>query len=175
PLKTSLEKFVFGYGFEENRQVIAYLKDHLKEGDRIIINTSAEFPFAFYSAQLGLFYQYSQQELVMFPSDHCAAFQLIRLADFLESDQGNPVAMLRKMAFCYNSEGYVKALLYNPQKLYAIEEKDHLVLQGRLWLLFSRIPSETKDFFLEIMDRSGEKIKSLEMEGASLYLYENES
>ena len=159
PLTRAGHYLIHPRGMEEIKPVMLYLKKHQREGDRIFLNNSAQYAFAYYLGYYKLPYFFNP---------------VVKIWDGYQDGPGYNF-LIAYENYIYDQEGNFDGISKRrrgPIKLYKGKFDRVFNNYKRTWVLFSHADLKAKKIFLESLDKIGKRLTEVQAEGVSLYLYD---
>jgi hypothetical protein len=154
-----------------------FYKKHFIPGDFLIINSNAHFPYWYYVSQLDIDHRTSEKKIALVDGTLIEAYRVGQLLDALQTDAtGIQYTKFRYIFFVFDENGRGRKLLSlaRENKEYPVLKNSSLgfINQNRVWLFLSHMPEKEHDFILSVFDRNRTRRKTIERNGAALYLFE---
>ena len=165
-----------GFNRQSNREVIAFLSSEARNGDAMVLNSEAQFPFWYYSQRFGCERFMAPAIPVLAEGEPKQGYITGQFLDHLLAFQEQPYALFRYVVYVFNGDGFFRELLSNdtigqPQRIFANTALD-LPNPQRTWFFFSSINPAAQDFIVFVLDRQGKRLKAYEGKDAAVYLYD---
>ena len=175
PVKKSSYYFFNDRPEEQSRQVMNYLKKNYRDGDYILMNVSAQFPFWYYSCQLDMKDKKIEgAEKYSFLSKQPKMGVLYDDLGFLGEDV---TAAFWKIEVDIDEKGAFQRVSYEEDELFIIKEQGipNVMKNKRIWLLLVHSRPELEIFLLSSFSKNSknENVSDfLKANKASIFLYQ---
>ncbi len=179
PLTQTLRGFLKDYCREDNREAMSFIREHVRRGDFVLLNSAAQFPFWYYGGQRGLAQFFEETWAGM---EQGVARKGVKIAKFWEGlkvSQGKQFTFFRYEYNLYDKDyHYVKSLIRSD-----LTEKDIYFLfedlpfaypvEGeRLWLVLGNPSPDFERIATGSLGLRFPKLMECKRKGVSVYLYQ---
>ena len=176
PIRISGYYLVHARNIEGGRTAVEYLNEHYSYGDLLILNTSAQYPFWYYSGQLHFVDSLKKGYIKDLRGEYFSNRNVAKIFDQLGDFQGIEYAGLSYENHIYDLNGCFRTSLYDddPNKIEFLHKNmsPGFFQSKKGWVFLSHIKPEVKDFILSCLDRQGRRLKDFNAGEASVIYYE---
>jgi len=175
PLRTAFVNLTGSWEFEDNRAVMKYYREHFQEGDSLALNRSAQFPYWYYTGSLDIDIRTSKPVTGRTDEGLITGYRVLEFQDDVRLIGKMPLLAFRDGIYVFDENGHFQRNVYlkDTTQYYMIPGQEFNFLpEGRMWILLSHFDLNTKKYLLYLLDKHGQRLQSLEKEGAAIFLYE---
>jgi hypothetical protein len=158
PLKIAAGSLFNSHALEETKPLMRNLEEHRQSGDVLFMNDSARYVYVYYLVSHRL-------------TD--GINPIVKTADYFSKDEKGRNLYVQGERYDFDDHGAYQDVRANEDLFLIAEDTPKPFGNGkRTWMFFSHILPEAEEFILQLLDRSGVRLKEFKQKGSSLYLYD---
>ena len=159
PIKKAGYYLIHPRNTEDSRAVVQYLKRHYKKGDTLYLNHSAQFGYGYY---LGYFNFGHRIEPVG------------RISDDVLTENNKRYILKQYVDYNFTDDGFLSGIKRRDNEVVRLHKNTRSLFGNnkRTWFFFSHPHARLKNFVIDLIESQGIKLREIERQGASIYLYD---
>ena len=163
------------YPAQDNRQVMKFLCQHFRPGDRLVLNNEAQYAYWYYGSVFDCERQTHQAVPSIVDGQVQFGHKVGQVFDHLQEHEGLPYLLYRDIAFVFDGQDRFVGVLTGKSfsRQIPLLAGGTLPLQKgqRVWFLYANMDPVARDFFLRLLDRQGQRQTALTGRDTGVMLY----